>query len=189
MDPFSLLVMSSCGSLYVATKSRHSCQSQAHTRLFECDGSPLSSTQSANNSRVKNPSRDHSPNLRDLGDCDSGHVCHSPQHPSSPVYGSNFGDTSTGDRCSVSGLAGAVDVHVFTVPLAQKSRSETTCQQGGRGDSNSPLVAITTVDPTPTACGSSLLFSIPPRSTVTTGDHLRWKVIPSACMEALMQHF
>ena len=30
---------------------------------------------------------------------------------------------------------------------------------------------------------------IPPRPTVTTGVCLGWQVVPSACMEALMQHY
>ena len=121
----------------------------------------------------------------------SGHVGHSPQHPPSPVYVSDFRAAITGDRCSVSGLAGAVDVHVSTVPLAQQSHSETTCHPGGQSNSNRPLVAITAVVPTPalTVCGQPSLLPIPPRSTVTTGIHLRHTVVPSALMEALMQHY
>ena len=39
--------------------------------------------------------------------------------------------------------------------------------------------------------GSPSVFSIPLRPAVTTGSviQLGWKVIPSACMEALMQHY
>ena len=57
-----------------------------------------------------------------MGNSSSGHVCHSPQHASSPVYGSDSGASSTGDRCSVTRLAGEVDVHVSTVsPCSSKS--------------------------------------------------------------------
>ena len=60
-------------------------------------------------------------------------------------------------------------------------------------DPNSPLVAITTVVSTPvsTLCGPSSVLSIPPRSVVTTWTevHLGLKVVPSARMEALMQHY
>ena len=37
-----------------------------------------------------------------------------------------------------------------------------------------------------TACGPPSLVSIPPSPTITTRVHLGWKVVPSACMEALM---
>ena len=45
--------------------------------------------------------------------------------------------------------------------------------------------------PTSTLCGPPSVFPISPRSTVTTGTetHLGWKVVPSARMEALMQHY
>ena len=65
------------------------------------------------------------------GNSNNGHVCHSPQHASSPVYVSNSGASSTGDRCSVIRLAEEVDVHVSTVPLAQQSHSETKDHPGG----------------------------------------------------------
>ena len=44
------------------------------------------------------------------GRLNSGHVCHIPQHASSPVHVSDSGALSTGDRCSVTRLAGEVDV-------------------------------------------------------------------------------
>ena len=43
--------------------------------------------------------------LQDMWHSDNGHVCHSPQHPFFPVYVSDSGASSTGDRCSVTGLA------------------------------------------------------------------------------------
>ena len=47
-----------------------------------------------------------------------------PQHAPSPVYIPNSGASSTGDRCSVTGLAGKVDINVSTVSTAQQSHSE-----------------------------------------------------------------
>ena len=107
----------------------------------------------------------------------------------SPVHVSDSGASSTGDRCSVTRLAGVIDVHVSTVPVAQQSHSENMCYPGQQDNCNSPLVAISTVDPTPTptVCGPPLLLSIPPRPTITAGVHLGWKLRPSARMEALMQ--
>ena len=49
--------MSSSGSLYVATSSEHSSQSQAHNELFERDSGSLIQAQSANNDRVESPFR------------------------------------------------------------------------------------------------------------------------------------
>ena len=97
----------------MATNSRHSLQGQTHSGLSEHESGPSILTKSANNNRVESPPRNSEPNLRDMGDSISGHVWHSPQHASSPVYVSNSGAPSTGDRCSVTRLAGEVDVPVF----------------------------------------------------------------------------
>ena len=56
---------------------------------------------------------------------------YSPQHTSSSVYVSSSRATSTGDRCSVTVLAGTVDVHVSTLSPAQQSHSETQDDPGG----------------------------------------------------------
>ena len=84
-------------------------------------------------------------------------------------------------------------VHVSAVPLTQQSHSETMSNSGGLNDSNSPLVAITTMVSTPasTLYGPSYVFSILPGSIVTTGTevHLGWKIVPSAHMKAVMQHY
>ena len=98
--------------------------------------------------------------------------------------------SSTVDRCSVARLAGEVDVHVSTISPAQQSHSETQDHPGGRSDTNSSLVAITTMVSTSTKalCGPPSLLSVQPRPTVTTGICLGWQVIPSACLEGLMQH-
>ena len=126
-----------------------------------------------------------------MGTSSSGHVCHSPQHASSPDYVSSSRASSTGNRCSVTRLAGEVDIHVSTVPPAQQSHSEAQDHSGGQGDTHSPLVAVTTLVSTLTmsVCGPPMFLSVPPRPTVTTGICLGRQVISSACMEALMQHY
>ena len=116
--------------------------------ISECDSRLPVLVKSANGHRVEPPPRDPELNIWNRGHSNCGHVCHSPQHASSPVYVSNSVASSTGDRCSVTRLVGEVDVHVSTVSLAQQSHSETKDHPGGLGNSNSPLVAITTVVPT-----------------------------------------
>ena len=62
----------------------------------------------------------------------------------------------------------------------------------GRGDTHRPLVAVTTVVSTPATieCGSpAMILSVPQRPFVTTRLYLKRQVIPSARMEALMQHY
>ena len=95
--------------------------------------------------------------------------------------------------CSVSGLAGEVNVHVSSIPSAQQSHSEAPVHLGGRSNSHSPLVAKTVVVSTPTLslCGTPPGLSLPLRSSVAAGSEvcLGWKVVPSARMEALMRHY
>ena len=121
----------------------------------------------------------------------NGHVCHSPQHASSPVYFSSSRASSTGNGCPITGVAEEVDVHVSTVSPARQSHSEAQDHPGGRGDTNSPLVAVTTVVSTFTTsvCGPPTLLSIPPRPAVTTGIYLERQVVPPARIKALMHHY
>ena len=76
---------------------------------------------------------------------------------------------------------------------AQQSHSETSIHLGGRGSSHSPLVAESIVVSTPTTslCGTPPSSSLPSGSSVPAGSEvcLRRKVVPSACMEALMRHY
>ena len=106
------------------------------------------------------------------------------QHSSSPVYVSNSGALRTGDRCSVLRLAGEVDVHVSTIYPAEQSNSEAQVHPRGRGYSNSPLVAISAMVSTSTPPVSG-----PPSHHSVRLDLLPQQIIPSACMEALMQHY
>ena len=148
------------------------------------------SAASAHNNRVEPPPRKSDPDLQDVGHSNSEQACHNPQHASSPVYVSNLRPSSTGDRCSVTRLAGKVDVHVSTVPPTQQSHSKLMDHSGGLSDTNSLLVAITTVVSTSTlSCEPPSLFSVTPGPTVTTGICLGWQVVPSACLDALMQYY
>ena len=58
--------------------------------------------------------------------------CHNPQQTSFPVYVSSSRATRTGDRCSVTRLAGMDDVQVSTISPAQQSHSEAQDDPGGQ---------------------------------------------------------
>ena len=90
---------------------------------------------------------------------------------------------------AVTRLAGEVDVHVSTVPPSQQSHSETQDHPGLRSDTNSPLVAATTVvfTSTTSVCGPPSLLSVPPG--LKPGVCLGQQVIPYGCWEALTQHY
>ena len=129
--------------LSCVTSSEHRSPSKTHSRLYEHDSRPPTciSSQSTDNDRVESPPRNHESDFRILGDSSSGHVCNCFKLPPSSVHVSNSGATSTGGGGSVSGLAGKVDVQVSAISPAQQSNSETTVHTGGRGNSDSPLVA------------------------------------------------
>ena len=59
--------------------------------------------------------------FRVLWDTRSRHVCNSVELPPSSVHVSNSGATSLSGGCSVSGLAGEVNVHVSSIPCSSKS--------------------------------------------------------------------
>ena len=134
--------------------------------------------------------RDREAYLQGLGDTRSRHVC---ELPPSSVHVSNPGAKSPSGGCSVSRLAGEVNVHVSPIPPAQQSHSETSIHSGGRGSSHSPLVAEPIVVSTPTTSlwGTPPSSSLPSGSSVPAGPEvcLRRKVVPSARMEALMRHY
>ena len=166
-------VAAGSGSVSVVSDSGHNSKSPTHSGLPKCDSRPLVSAEPAHHDRVESPPR-------------------SPQHASSPVHGSSSGASSTDDRCFVTGLAGEVNVHVSTISPAQQSHSEAQDHPDGRGDTHRPLVAVTTVVSTTATieCGSpAMILSVPQRPFVTTGLYLKRQVIPSARMEALMQHY
>ena len=128
-----------------------------------------------------------------LGDTSSRHVHDCVELPPSLVHVSSSGATSPSGGCSVSGLAGEVNVHVSSIPSAQQSHSEAPVHPGGRSNSHIPLVAETVVVSAPTSSlyGPPLVLSLPSRSSVPAVSEvcLRRKVVPSARMEALMRHY
>ena len=113
--------------------------------------------------------------------------------PPSSVHVSSSGAKGPSGGCSVSGLAGEVNVHVSPIPPAQQGHSETTVLSGGGGDPCSPLVAVPVVVSTSATslCGTPSGSPLPSGSSVPAGPevHLRLKVVPSARMEALMRHY
>ena len=171
----------------------HSSPSKTHSRLSEHEADHLSRLKSADNDRVESRPRNRELDFQILGDSRSGHVCNSFKLPPPSVHVSNSGARSTGSGCSVSGLAGKVDVHVSAFSPAQQSNSGNTVYTGDRGNSDSPMVAKTVVvsKPTSSLCVPPAVLSIPPRSSVTTGSEicLGRKVVLSAHMEAPMRHY
>ena len=122
----------------MATDSGYSHPGQKYADLTQCDSNPSILAKPAHNNSVDSPPRNSEANIRDVGNSSSGYVCHSPQLASSPFYVSNSGASRTGDRCSVTRLAGEVDVHVCTIPTAKQNHSEAQDHSGGRGDTDSP---------------------------------------------------
>ena len=107
------------GSVSVATDSGHNSKSKTHCGLLKCDSRLVFSADPAHHNTVESPLRSRESDIQTVGNSSSGHVCHSPQHASSPVHVSSSGASSTGNRCLVTGLAREVDVHVSTISLAQ----------------------------------------------------------------------
>ena len=137
--------------------------------------------------------RDREAYLQGLGDTRSRDVCNMVELPPSSVHVSNSGAKTSSSGCSVSRLAGEVNVHVPPFSPAQQSHSETSIHAGGRGSSHSPLVAESIVVSTPATslCGTPPGSPLPSGSSVPAGSEvcLRRKGIPSARMEAFMGHY
>ena len=188
--PFPHPVASGSRSVPMATDSGYSHPGRTYSGLPQCDSNPSISAKPAHNNSVESPPRNSEADIRDVGNSSSGHVCHSPQLASSPFYVSSSGASRTGDRCSVTRLAGKVDVHVFTIPTAKQNHSEAQDHLKGRGDTHSPHGCHNLGSTlTTSVCGPPMLLSVPPRPTVTTGICLERQVVPSACMGALIQHY
>ena len=182
-----------CRAFPLVRVTRHNSLFKTHSRLPECDSRPPISSESANTDRVVPTPRDRETHLQVSGDTTSRHVCDTVELPPSSVHVSSSGAKSPSGGCSISRLAGEVNVHVSTFSPAQQGRAEITVHSSDRGDPRGPLVAVSTVVPTPTTslCGTPVVSPIPSRSSVSAGPevHLRRKVIPSARMEALMRHY
>ena len=70
--------------LWLQTRDINS-PSQTHSGLPRCDSRPIVSAEPAHHDRVESPPRSHESDIQTVGNSSSGHVCHSPQHASSPV--------------------------------------------------------------------------------------------------------
>ena len=156
-----------CRAFPLVRVTRHSSPGETHSRLPERDSRPPISSESANTDRVVPILRDRETHLQVLGDTRSRHVCYTVELPPSSVHVSSSGAKSPSGGCSVSRLAGEVNVHVSTFSPAQQGRAEITVHSSGRGDPRSPLVAVSTVVPTPTTslCGTPADSPIPSRSS------------------------
>ena len=166
-------------SVSVATDSGPNCSRQTHFGLPQCDSRPVISAEPAHHNRVESPPQSHESDIQTVGNSSS------PQHEFFPVYVSSSRASSTGDRCPITELAVKANVHVSTISPAQQSHSEAQDHLRTRADTNSPLVAVTTVVSafTTFVCGPPTLLSLPLRPAVTTGIYLEWQVVPSARME------
>ena len=165
---------------------------KTHSRLSERDSRPPISSEPANTDRVVPAPRDRESYLQGLGDTRSRHVCDTVELPLSSVHVSSSGAKSPSGGCSVSRLAGEVNVHVSPIPPAQQGHAETTVHSSGGGDPCSPLVAVSVVVFTSTSlCETPSGSPLPSGSSVPAGPevHLRRKVVPSARMESLMRHY
>ena len=74
--PFPYAVISSSGSVPMATNSRHIHPGQTHSGLSKHDrsGRPPISAEPAHNNRVKAPPRNSYPDLQDVGNANTGHA-------------------------------------------------------------------------------------------------------------------
>ena len=121
-DPFPHLAMFDSRASPLIRGSEHNSPSKTYSRLSERDSRPNQS-ESANTDRVESPPRDCEPHLRVLADTSSRHVRDCVELPPSLVHVSNSGATSPSGGCSVTGLAGEVNVHVSYIQSAQQSHS------------------------------------------------------------------
>ena len=189
-DSFPHLATFDSRSFPLVRGSEHNSPGKAYSRLSERDSRPPISSEPAHTDRVVPPPRDCETYLQGLEHTRSRHVCNTVKLPPSSVHVSNSGAKSPSGGCSVSGLAGEVNVHVSPIPPAQQSHSEALIHSGGRGSSRSPLVADSVMVSTPTTslCGTPPSSSPPSGSSVPAGSELCLgrKVVPSARMEALM---
>ena len=109
-----------CRAFPLVRVTRHNSPGKTHSRLPERDSRPPISSESANTDRVVPTPRDRGTHLQVLGDTRSRHVCDTVELPPSSVHVSSSGAKSSSGGCSVSRLAGEVNVHVSTFYPAQQ---------------------------------------------------------------------
>ena len=109
-----------CRPFPLVRVSEHNSPGKAHSGLSERDSRPPILSESAYTDRVVPPPRDRETHLQGLGHTRSRHVCNTVQLPPPSVHVSNSGAKSPSGGCSVSGLAGEVNVHVPPFHLLNK---------------------------------------------------------------------
>ena len=192
-DPFPQLVTFESRASPLVRGSEHNSPSKTYSRLSERESRPPILSEPANTDRVVPSSGDREMYFQGLGATRSRHVRNSVKLPPSSVHVSNSGAKSPSGGCSVSGLAGEVNVHVPPISSAQQSHSEGPVHPDGRDNSHSPLVPESVIVSTSTTslCGTPPSSSFQSGSSVPAGSevYLEQKVVPSARMEALMRHY
>jgi hypothetical protein len=101
--------------------------------------------------RMTTPSNGVVSSVQSMGNSAGGHVCHSPQRSTSSVCIPGPRSPGHGSRCAVPILGEPVDVHVSTISSTNSGNAETSGHSAGGVDTHSPLVAISSVFPTPTS--------------------------------------
>ena len=144
-DPFPHLVTFDSRASPLVRGSEHNSPSKTYSRLSERDSRPPISSEPADTDRLVTSPRDRETYFQGLGDTRSRHVRNSVELPLSLVHVSNSGAKSPSRGCSVSGLAGEVNVHVPPISSAQQSHSEAPVHPDSRDNSHSPLVAESVV--------------------------------------------
>ena len=110
----------SCRPFPLVRVSGHNSPGKTHSRLSERDSRPPISSEPANTDRVVPAPRDRESYLQGLGDTRSRHVWDIVKLPPSSVHVSSSGANSPSSGCSVSRLAGEVNVHVSPIPLLNR---------------------------------------------------------------------
>ena len=181
-----------CRSFPLVRVSGHNSPGQTHSRLSERDSRPPISSEPANTDRVVPAPRDRESYLQGLGDTRSRHVCDTVELPPSSVHVSSSGAKSPSGGCSVSRLAGEVNIHVPPFPLLNK------VMQKLRSTQVAEMILVVPWWPSQSwfphllrLCVEHPGSPLPSGSSVPAGPevHLRRKVVPSAHMEALRRHY
>ena len=190
-DPFPPPVAAGSGSVSVVTDSGHHSMSQIHLGLPKCDSRPVFSAEPAHHDRVESPPEVVNLIFRLWGTpvVDMFHYMFATVHNTNlPQFMSPVLEPRALaiDALSLDwqGRSMFPPFHLLN-KVIQKLRTTQT------GDTHPSLVAVTSVVSTPatTECGSSTILSVPHRPVFTTGLYLEQQVVPSARMEALMQHY
>ena len=104
-----------------------------------------------------------------------------------PQYVSDSRAKSTGGGRSITTLKEA-NILFFTIPFLNKVCQKLPATQSSKVILEAPVTVLTMVSASdPTMCGSTSVPPIPSRPAVSDRSHLRREVVPTACIEAVMQ--